>query len=111
MRSVARIGIVSLIVGVAGFSVGCSARHGSAVADKAGGSGGPVVLRLAASDGPGLAESPLVRYFAAQVAQLSRGKLRIRVTFLAAGSDTPDVEARTIELVRGGKLDLTALGV
>lgn len=106
MSSVARVGIVILIVGVASLSVSCSARHRSAAADKAGGSGGPVVLRLAASDGPGLAESPLARYFAAQVAQLSRGKLRIRVTFLAAGSDTPDVEARTIELVRGGKFDL-----
>ncbi len=107
MNSVARIGIVALIVGVGSLSVGCSARHRSNVADKAGGSGGgPVVLRLGVSDGPGLAESRLARYFAAQVARLSQGKLRIRVTFLAAGSSTPDVEARTIELVRAGRFDL-----
>jgi TRAP-type C4-dicarboxylate transport system substrate-binding protein len=107
VNSVARLGIVALIVGVASVSVGCSARHRSNVADKAGGSGGgPVVLRLGVSDGPGLAESKLARYFAAQVAQLSQGKLRIHVAFLAAGSKTPDVEARTIELVRAGKFDL-----
>jgi TRAP-type C4-dicarboxylate transport system substrate-binding protein len=106
MSSVARVGIVILIVGVAGVSAGCSARHRSVVADKAGGSGGPIVLRLAASDGPGLAESQLARYFAAQVAELSRGKLRIQVTFAAAGNDAADVEARTIELVRAGRFDL-----
>jgi TRAP-type C4-dicarboxylate transport system substrate-binding protein len=106
MSRVARVGIVALVVGVGSLSVGCSARHRANVADKAGSSGGPVVLRLAVSDGPDLAESRLARYFAAQVAQLSRGKLRIRVTFLAAGSSTPDVEARTIELVRAGRYEL-----
>jgi TRAP-type C4-dicarboxylate transport system substrate-binding protein len=107
VSSVGRVGIVALIVGVASVSVGCSARHRSNVADKAGGSGGgPVVLRLGVSDGPDLAESRLTRYFAAQVALLSHGKLRVRISFLAAGSSTPDVEARTIELVRAGKFDL-----
>ena len=107
MNSVARVGIVALIAGVGSLSVGCSDRHRSSDADKAGGTGGgPVVLRLGASDGPGLAESRLARHFAAQVAQLSRGKLTIRVTFLAAGSSTPDVEARTIEFVRAGRYDL-----
>jgi TRAP-type C4-dicarboxylate transport system substrate-binding protein len=107
VNSVGRVGIVALIVGVGSLSVGCSARHRSNVADKAGGSGGgPVVLRLGVSDGPGLAESRLARYFAAQVGQLSHGKLTIRLTFLAAGSSTPDVEARTIELVRAGRYDL-----
>ena len=107
MRNVTRVGVVALVVGVGGLSVGCSARHRSNVVDKAGESGGgPLVLRLGVSDGPGLAESPLARYFATQVSQLSRGKLRIRTTFLAAGSSTPDVEARTIELVRAGRYDL-----
>ena len=107
MSRLARIGIAVIVVGIGSLCVGCSARHPSAVADKAGGSpGGPVVLRLGASDGPGLAESRLARYFAAQVAQLSRRKIKIDLTFLAAGSKTPDVEARTIELVRTGKFDL-----
>ncbi|HEX6700810.1 MAG TPA: TRAP transporter substrate-binding protein DctP [Gaiellaceae bacterium] len=107
MNSVGRVGILALVVGVGGLSAGCSARHRQSVADKAGGSGGgPVVLRLGVSDGPELAESRLARYFAAQVAKLSQGRLKIRVTFLAAGSSTPDVEARTIELVRAGRYDL-----
>lgn len=106
MSSVVRVALVALVVGVGSLVVGGDERHPSNAADKAGGSGGPVVLRLAVSDGPGLAESRLARYFATQVAQLGRGRLRIRVTFLAAGSSTPDVEARTIELVRTGRFDL-----
>jgi TRAP-type C4-dicarboxylate transport system substrate-binding protein len=85
---------------------GCSSSGPRSGADKAGGSTGPVVLRLAASDGIDLAESPLVRYFAAQVAQLSGGKFRVQVTFHAAGTGVPDVEIRTAELVRSGKFDL-----
>jgi len=107
VSSVARVAIVALIVGIGSLSVGCGTRHRSSVADKAGGSGGgPVVLRLGVSDGPLLAESRLARDFAAQVAQRSRGKLRIELVFQAAGSSTPDVEARTIELVRAGRFDL-----
>jgi TRAP-type transport system periplasmic protein len=107
MNSVARVAIVALVVGVGLLSLGCSTQHRLAVADKAGGAGGgPVVLRLGVSDPPGAAESRLARYFAAQVSQLSQGKLRIRVAFLAAGTSTPDAEARTIELVRAGRYDL-----
>lgn len=85
---------------------GCGTHGGSAVPDKAGGGGGPVVLTLASSDASTLAESQFARYFAAQVAQLSSGKLRVKVTFAAAGTDAADVEARTIELVRSGRFDL-----
>jgi TRAP-type C4-dicarboxylate transport system substrate-binding protein len=106
VNKIARVAIVALVVGVGVLTVGCGARHRSNVADKAGDSGGPVLLRLGVSDPPYAAESRLARYFAAQVSQLSRGKLRIRVTFLAAGTSTPDAEARTIELVRAGKYDL-----
>jgi TRAP-type C4-dicarboxylate transport system substrate-binding protein len=107
VSNLARVAIVALIVGIGSLSAGCSERQRSSVPDKAGGSGGgPVVLRLGVSDGPGIAESSLARYFAAQVAQRSRGKLRIHLVFQAAGTSTSDVEARTIELVRGGRYDL-----
>jgi hypothetical protein len=106
MTSVRRIGAFALAVGVAALVAGCGTGGGSAVPDKAGGGGGPVVLSLAASDGPDIAESRLATYFAAQVGRLSRGKLRIQVRFAAAGNDAADVEARTIELVRGGHFDL-----
>lgn len=96
------------VVALAGavLCTGCATEPRSTNADKAGGSGGPLVLRLAASDGVDIAESRSVRLFAAQVARLSHGKLRVAVTFGAAGSDRPDVEARTIELVRSGRFDL-----
>lgn len=75
-------------------------------ADKVGGPRGPTVLRLGASDPEDAAESMQARYFAAEVRKLSRGRVRIAVTFEAAGAGTPDVEPRTIELVRSGRYDL-----
>jgi hypothetical protein len=66
----------------------------------------PPFDEFAASDSSDLAESRLVRYFAAQVGKLSGGKLRVQVTFLAAGAGTPDVEVRTVDLVRAGRFDL-----
>jgi TRAP-type C4-dicarboxylate transport system substrate-binding protein len=106
MRTIRRLGAVALAAGLAALCAGCGAGAGSAVPDKAGGAGGPVVLSLAASDGSYVAESRLATYFADQVARLSGGKLRVEVTFAAAGNDAADVEARTIELVRSGRFDL-----
>jgi TRAP-type C4-dicarboxylate transport system substrate-binding protein len=106
VSSVVRVAIVALVVAAGSLLVGCSARHRTNAADKAGGSGGPVVLRLGVSDDALLAESRLARYFAADVARRSRGDIRVRLVFLAAGSSTPDVEARTIAFVREGRFDL-----
>jgi TRAP-type C4-dicarboxylate transport system substrate-binding protein len=102
MRRIPRPWALALAV----VASGCGTHGGSAVPDKAGGAGGPVVLSLASSDASTLAESQFARYFAAQVAQLSGGKLRVKVTFAAAGNHAADVEARTIELVRSGRFDL-----
>ncbi len=79
-------------------------------ADKAGGSTGPTVLRLASSDSAGQPESQHVRYFASQVEKLSAGKLKIAVSFAAAGSAAPDADARTAALVRNGDFDLGWIG-
>ena len=105
-----RLGASSLAALAAVLLVGCSESNGQGAADKAGGSTAPVVLRLGASDSIEVAESQNVRYFAAQVAKLSGGKLRVRVTFQAAGDGVPDVEARTVRLVRAGRFDLGWIG-
>ena len=60
------------------------------------------MLRLASSDSNGQPESQYVRYFAEQVEKLSGGKLKVAVTFAAAGNSAPDVEARAAALVRKG---------
>lgn len=94
----------------AATAAGCSSGHASSAADKAGGSNAPTVLRLADSDTVDQPDTPAVRYFAAQVAKLSRGALRVRITFDAAGDMVPDVEPRTARMVRDGKFDLGWIG-
>jgi TRAP-type C4-dicarboxylate transport system substrate-binding protein len=95
---------------VAATSAGCSSGHTSNAADKAGGSNAPTVLRLGSNDGIEQPDSPTVQYFASQVAKLSGGRLRIKVTFEAAGIQVPDTEARIIRMVRDRKLDLGWVG-
>lgn len=83
---------------------------GSGAVNKAGGSKPPLVLTLADSDNNDQPSTDAVLYFAEQVDRISGGSLRIRVTFQAAGKDTPRVEQRTIGLVRGGRFDLGVVG-
>jgi TRAP-type C4-dicarboxylate transport system substrate-binding protein len=87
-------------------SAGCSGHPASSSADKSGGSGAAVVLRLADSDESDDFNVPAVQYFADRVARISRGALRVHVTYAAAGTTVPDTDARTAELVRAGKFDL-----
>jgi TRAP-type C4-dicarboxylate transport system substrate-binding protein len=96
---------VALVI-VAGLLAGC----GSGAVDKAGGSRTPVVLRLADSNNSDQPDTGALEYFAAQVAKRSAGALRIRITYMAAGSATPYVEERTITAVRGGRFDLGWIG-
>jgi TRAP-type C4-dicarboxylate transport system substrate-binding protein len=91
---------------VAGLLAGC----GSGAADKTGGSSTPVVLRLADSNNSDQPDTGTLEYFAAQVAKRSGGSLRVRITYLAAGSATPYVEERTITAVRAGHFDLGWIG-
>ena len=97
--------IVALVL-AAGLLAGC----GSGAADKAGGSSTPVVLRLADSNNSDQPDTGTLEYFAAQVAKRSGGSLRIRITYLAAGSATPRVEERTIAAVRARRFDLGWIG-
>src|SRR4051812_33028775 len=89
---------------------GCDTSHSERAADKAGGSEAPRVLLLGASDTVDQPESRAVRYFAGQVAKLSHGALRVELRFEAAGDRSPDVEARTEQMVRDGKFDLGWIG-
>jgi TRAP-type C4-dicarboxylate transport system substrate-binding protein len=106
-----RIGVPALAALLAaGLAAGCDAGGKRGAADKAGGPSAPTVLRLADSDAVEQPDTPAIKYFAAQVAKLSRGAVRIRITFAAAGDKVPDVEPRTARLVREGKFDLGWIG-
>jgi TRAP-type C4-dicarboxylate transport system substrate-binding protein len=104
MRRTPVLGV--LVALAAAVPSGCE----SGPADKAGGSHAPVVLRLAASDGPEQPESAAARYFADRVARRSHGSLRVELTFSAAGQQEPDVEARVAQLVRDGRFELGWIG-
>ena len=86
---------------------GCSLGD-EAGSDKAGGSAAPVVLRLAYpfETRVGQPDEPALRYFAARVAEMSDGGLRIRISFNAAGEDVPEIETRVANMVRSGQFDL-----
>ena len=102
----ASITALALGVAMAIVSAGCT---GSA--DKAGGSSGRIVLRLSVAYRPD-PDATKVRYFAAQVAKLSAGAMKIDVAFDAnPGRNTvPDVEARVAKSVRDGRYDLGWIG-
>jgi TRAP-type C4-dicarboxylate transport system substrate-binding protein len=68
------------------------------------------VLQLADSDSVDQPDTPTLQYFAAQVAKLSSGGLRVQITFQAAGDKVPDVEVRTARMVREGKFALGWIG-
>lgn len=102
--------VIAVVLGLAVWGGSAGDRGHGARADKAGGSAGPLVLRLAASDSRYQPESRLARYFAAQVERLSQGSLRVQVTFEAAGNHYPNVEERTVRLVRDGRFELGWVG-
>ncbi len=92
------------------ITAGCSFSHASGGADKAGGSNAPIVLSLADSDDKTQPDTPAVRFFAAQVAKLSHGALRIQIKFQAAGDKSAEVEQHTVRMVQTGTFDLGWVG-
>jgi TRAP-type C4-dicarboxylate transport system substrate-binding protein len=92
------------------LAVGVLAGCGSGPADKAGGSSAPLVLRLADSNDSDQPDTGALEHFAAQVRKRSGGAIRVRITFLAAGSATPYVETQTIRAVKQGRFDLGWIG-
>src|SRR5438045_1361699 len=94
--------LVALVV--AAVSVGCQTRS----ATKAGKSGGPVVLRLAARD-ISLDGDPAIADFVARVRRLSGGNLRIDV-LPYWGNGAPDAERQIVDATAVGKVDLGVVG-
>lgn len=103
MRAVA----CALVALCGALAAGCGGADESS--DKAGGSGAPKVLRLASANDAEQPDGPLARAFASRVAKLSGGKLRVRVTYDAAGQHS-DAEARIARMVRDGRFDLGWIG-
>jgi TRAP-type C4-dicarboxylate transport system substrate-binding protein len=110
MRQVTGIARVALGVLLAALVGGCGADGRQGGADKAGGSTGPVVLRLGSSDSVDTPGSSTARSFAARVGRLSGGALEVHVLYGVAGDRVPGVEARTARMVRDGKFDLGWIG-
>lgn len=94
---------------LAAFVAGCNT-SGSDVADKAGGSDAPVVLRLAVADDAEQPDAPFARYFARRAGALSDGSVRVKVVWDAAGQDSPAYEQDIARLVKDGKFELGWMG-
>ena len=101
------IRLAALVVGASTFAAaGCAG--GGADDDKAGGSGEPVVLRLANTNGQ-LDFTPAVEYFAKRVAELSGGEVRIEAVDEWADFAS-DAERKVVRGVAAGEVDLGWVG-
>lgn len=100
MRAVLVLAICGLL------GAGCSLHRGAGAADKAGGHGRPVTLRLALTDGPGNAPGRAAVYFADRVRELSGGRLRVRILWQAGGFQSPRWELHVAEMVRTRNAEL-----
>ena len=103
-----RSGLAVFVLATAAAVVVGGCGGGAARGDKAGGSGKPVVLRLANTNGE-IAYTPAVEYFVKRVGELSDGKLRIESVDNWGGS-APDAERRVVRDVADGKVDLGWVG-
>lgn len=77
--------------------------------NKAGGTGPPVVLRMADGYNPGLDLEPAVAYFVRRVGELSNGRLRIKVVDDWAGN-APGFEQQIVRDLAAGKADVAWVG-
>ncbi len=102
MNGRARLATVALAVIAAVVAGGCSGGGGSG--DKAGGSGEPVVLRMANAYGD-LQTAPVVGHFVSQVKERSGGNLRVQVAS-TWGDFADDAEQQVVRAVAAGKVDL-----
>ena len=108
MHWMSRIGLraVALTAIVALAAVGCG--DGGANVDKAGGSGEPVVLRMANTSG-GLDLQPAVEYFVDRVEELSGGDVRIEAVD-QWGDFASDAEQQVVRGVSSGEVELGCVG-
>jgi TRAP-type transport system periplasmic protein len=106
MKSRSRLAAFVLAAIAAVAAAGCGG--GGAGADKAGGSGEPVVLRLANTNGQ-LDFTPAVDYFAQRVEELSGGDVRIEAVD-EWGDGASDAEQQVVRGVSAGEVDLGWVG-
>ena len=97
-----RLATVALAVIAAVVAGGCGGGGGSG--DKAGGSGEPVVLRMANAYGD-LQTAPVIEHFVSQVKARSGGDLRVQVAS-TWGDYADDAEQQVVGAVAAGKVDL-----
>jgi TRAP-type transport system periplasmic protein len=106
MNTRGRRRLIAVLAATGVVAAACGA--GTAVGDKAGGAGEPVVLRMA-DTGSQLGYTPAVEYFVERVNELSAGHLRIDVVY-NWGNFAPDVEQQVVRDTAAGKADLTYVG-
>jgi TRAP-type C4-dicarboxylate transport system substrate-binding protein len=106
MRNRSRLAALVLAAIVAFAAAGCGG--GGAGDDKAGGSGEPVVLRLANTNGQ-IDFTPAVEYFVKRVQELSGGDLRIE-SVDEWGDFASDAEQQVVKDVSAGEIDLGWVG-
>ena len=94
------------LVAAAVVLAGCTAGGGGDATDKAGGSAKPVTLRLGTPDQQGQPTSGDLEHFAAQVNDISGGKLRIDITWETQGPGVSRYDQRVAEQLQAGELDL-----
>src|SRR5215203_6927040 len=95
-------------VGLALAMAGCSAASGTP-GDKAGGSTSTATLVMGVTDPQGRPTTPTVEFFAEQVAELSKGSIRLDVSW-NAGEEYTDSEQAIARMVKSGALDLGWIG-
>ncbi len=104
MNGRARLVTVALAVIAAVVAGGCSGGGGGGSGDKAGGSGEPVVLRMANAYGD-LQTARVIGHFVSQVKERSGGNLRVQVAS-TWGDFADDAEQQVVRAVAAGKVDL-----
>ena len=102
MSGRARLATVALAVIAVVVAGGCGGGGGSG--DKAGGSGEPVVLRMANAYGD-LQTAPVIEHFVSQVKERSGGNLRVKAVS-RWGDYADDAEQQVVRAVAAGKADL-----
>jgi TRAP-type C4-dicarboxylate transport system substrate-binding protein len=99
----------ALVAVLVALPAGCDLGAGG---DKAGGGTAPkpVELRLAVATEADDAGAPLARFFASRATALSKGSMRVRVVFDAAGQQVAEPEARVARMVHEGEFELGWIG-
>jgi len=93
--------LVAAAMMMAGLA-GCSATAD----DDATPSSEPIILTIGTDDEPGVPSADQIEFFAAQVADLSKGSITVEPKWKAAGEDQPDWDQAVARLVMDRTLDM-----